>query len=84
MEQENTGKKTDIPIRLAHKGRKERCVMRLLNCTKIRIVLVGFVTAILIGGGGNAHADFVFGTPTNLGPAINISSDDICAHSVRV
>jgi len=44
--------------------------MRLLNCTKIRIVLVGFVVAIAIGG-GSAKADFTFGMPVNLGPTVN-------------
>ena len=58
--------------------------MKWLNGYRIRLTFAGFVTAIVIGGGGNAHADFIFGTPTNLGPAINSSSDDICAHSVRV
>ena len=39
------------------------------------MVLVGFVAAIVIGG-GNAKADFTFGTPTNLGPTVNSSSGD--------
>jgi Tol biopolymer transport system component len=47
--------------------------MRLLNCTKIRIVLVGFVVAIAIGG-GSAKADFTFGMPVNLGPTVNSSA----------
>jgi hypothetical protein len=44
--------------------------MKLLDCTKVRIVLVGFVAAIMLGG-GSAKADFTFGEPVNLGPMIN-------------
>ena len=36
-------------------------------------MLIGFVVAILIGG-GSANADFTFGEPTNLGPTVNSSS----------
>ncbi|MBL7187468.1 MAG: PD40 domain-containing protein [Phycisphaerae bacterium] len=48
--------------------------MKWLNCTKIRLVLVVFVVAIVLGG-GSANADFTFGTPTNLGPPIFEGSD---------
>ncbi len=51
--------------------------MTWLNGYRMRLVLVGCVAAIVLGG-GSAKADFIFGTPTNLGPAINSSSDDIC------
>jgi len=50
--------------------------MKWLNCTKIRLVLVVFVAAIVIGGGGSAYADFTFGEPTNLGPTINSPHSD--------
>ncbi len=50
--------------------------MKRLNCAKIRLMLVVFVTAIVISGGGSAHADFTFGAPTNLGPAVNSSALD--------
>ena len=50
--------------------------MKLLVSSKIRMVLVGFVAAFLVGGGGNANADFIFGEPTNLGPTVNSSSHD--------
>jgi hypothetical protein len=70
MEQDNTEKKTDISIRLAHKGRKERCNMKWLNDYRMRLVVVGFVAAIVLGG-GIANADFTFGEPTNLGPTVN-------------
>jgi hypothetical protein len=62
-------------IFLAHKGGKERCVMKRLNCKKIRLVLIGFMAAIVIGG-GNLRADFTFGEPVNLGPPINTEYDD--------
>jgi Tol biopolymer transport system component len=52
------------------KARKERCVMKLLNCTRIRIVLVGVVAAIVLDA-GNVKADFTFGEPVNLGPVVN-------------
>jgi len=35
------------------------------------LVLVGFVAAIVLGGGGSAKAYFTFGEPVNLGPTIN-------------
>jgi len=47
--------------------------MKVLDCTKIRIVLVGFVAAIVLCG-GSAKADFTFGEPVNLGPTVNNSS----------
>ena len=50
--------------------------MKWLNGYRIRLVLVGFVAAIVLGGGGSANADFTFGTPTNLGPTINSSYAD--------
>jgi hypothetical protein len=57
-------------------GQKGRCEMKLLVSSKIRMVLVGFVAAFLVSGGGNANANFIFGTPTNLGPTINSSYAD--------
>ena len=47
--------------------------MEQLNGYRIRLVLVGFVAAIVLGG-GSAKADFTFGEPTNLGPTINSAS----------
>jgi len=49
--------------------------MKWLNCTKNRLVLVGFVAAIALGG-GNTKADFTFGETTNLGPTINSSYEE--------
>ena len=49
--------------------------MKQLNDYKTRLMLVGFVAAIVIGG-RNANADFTFGTPTNLGPIVNSLSTD--------
>ena len=47
--------------------------MKWLNGYRIRFVLVGFVAAIVIGG-GSAKADFIFGEPINLGPTVNSPS----------
>jgi hypothetical protein len=46
--------------------------MRRLNAYRMRLVLVGFMAAIALGG-GSARADFTFGEPTNLGPIVNSS-----------
>ena len=35
--------------------------MKWLNCKKMKVLLVVFVAAIVLGG-GNANADFIFGT----------------------
>ncbi|MHC4580569.1 MAG: hypothetical protein ACYS14_03875 [Planctomycetota bacterium] len=43
------------------------------NPTMVLMVVVGLV----VGGGGSAKADFVFGTPTNLGPIVNSSANEI-------
>ena len=56
-------------------GKKGRFKMKWLNGYRIRLVLVGFVAAIVFGG-GRANADFTFGTPTYLGPSVNSSSYD--------
>ncbi len=50
--------------------------MELFCSSKINLLLLGFVVALVIGGGGNANADFIFGTPTNLGPTVNSSAND--------
>ena len=47
--------------------------MKWLNCIKIRLMLIGFVAAIVFGGGERAKADFTFGTPI-LVPNVNSSS----------
>ena len=44
--------------------------MRQVNCTRIRMVLIGFVAAIVVGG-GNARADFTFGVPTLFDEPVN-------------
>jgi len=69
-----------VPVRVrtelfCPKGQKGRFKMKWLNCAKIRLVLVVFVAAIVIGG-GSANADFTFGEPTNLGRPVNTSSGD--------
>jgi Tol biopolymer transport system component len=50
--------------------------MKWLNGYRIRFVLFGFVAAVVLAAGGRAKADFVFGTPENLGPTFNTSSED--------
>ena len=49
--------------------------MKWLNDDRMRLMLVGFVAAIVLIG-GRAKADFTFGEPTNLGPNVNSSSSD--------
>lgn len=44
--------------------------MKRLNGYRKRLMLVGFVAAIMLGG-GSAKADFTFGEPINMGPTIN-------------
>jgi hypothetical protein len=47
--------------------------MTWLDGYRMRLLLVGFVAAIVIGSSGRANADFMFGTPQNLGPPVNDS-----------
>jgi hypothetical protein len=42
----------------------------------MRLVAVGIVAAIVVGG-GRAKADFVFGEPVNLGPTVNTSYGEV-------
>jgi Tol biopolymer transport system component len=49
--------------------------MKFFVSSKISLVLFGFVAAIVVGS-GSAKADFIFGTPTNLGPTVNSSASD--------
>jgi hypothetical protein len=46
--------------------------MKWLNCDRMKLVVVGIVVAMVLGG-GRAKADFVFGKPVNLGPTANTS-----------
>jgi hypothetical protein len=52
--------------------------MKLLNCPKTKVMLIGIVAAIVLGGGGRAYADFTFGEPINVGPPINTEATDGC------
>ena len=52
--------------------------MKQLHAYRMRLVLVGFVAAVVFGG-VSARADFTFGEPTNLGPTVNSSSHEIQA-----
>jgi hypothetical protein len=51
--------------------------MKWLNCSKIKLALV--VAVIFILDVSSAKADFVFSTPTKLGPYINTSSEELNA-----
>jgi hypothetical protein len=50
--------------------------MKRLDDSKIRLMLIVFVAAIVLGGSGSASADFTFGEPVNLGPPINTPYGD--------
>jgi hypothetical protein len=50
--------------------------MKFFVRSKINLLLLGFVAAVVVGGSGSANADFIFGTPTNLGLPINSLYDD--------
>ena len=47
-----------------------------LNSDRMRMMLVGIVAGIVIGG-GSAKGDFTFGEPVNLGPPISTSVGEI-------
>ena len=44
--------------------------MEWLNNYRIRLILVGIVAGVIVGG-GSAKADFTFSEPVNLGPVVN-------------
>jgi len=50
--------------------------MKWLNDYRMRLVLVGFMAAIVIGDGESTKADFTFGEITNLGPPVNSDCQD--------
>ncbi len=50
--------------------------MNWLNCTKINVMLIGFMAVILLGC-GSAKADFTFGEPVNLGPVVNSEQNEV-------
>ncbi|MGB2863259.1 MAG: LamG-like jellyroll fold domain-containing protein [Sedimentisphaerales bacterium] len=49
--------------------------MKWLNGYRMRLMLVGFVAAVVLSS-GSAKADFIFGEPVNLGPTVNSSMQD--------
>jgi len=49
--------------------------MKLLNCNRMKLVVVGIVAAIVLSG-VNVRADFTFGEATNLGPAVNSAANE--------
>jgi hypothetical protein len=51
------------------------CIMKRLNCEKIKVMFFVFMSVVVFGD-GISKADFVFGTPTNLGPSVNTSAFD--------
>ena len=56
---------------------KGRCKMKWLDCNKMRYVIVGFMVIIGLAG-SDVKADFVFGTPTNLGSTVNSEAYEDC------
>jgi hypothetical protein len=52
--------------------------MKCLDAYRMRLLLIGVVTAIVLGSGENATADFTFGAATNLGSTINTAEIDGC------
>ncbi|MFC1634413.1 hypothetical protein ACFL5Z_06185 [Planctomycetota bacterium] len=50
--------------------------MKRLNSDRMRLVVVGVVAAMVLGG-RSAKADFTFGEPTNLGPPVSTSVADL-------
>ncbi len=48
--------------------------MKLFNCSKIRLMLFGFVAAMVLGN-GSAKAEIIMSEPTNVGPVINDAAD---------
>ncbi|UCE64218.1 MAG: PD40 domain-containing protein, partial [Nitrospirota bacterium] len=61
---------------LMHKVRKKGYNMKRSNGYRIRLVVVGIVAAMVVGG-RNAKADFTIGEPTNLGPPVNSSGKEV-------
>ena len=49
--------------------------MKWLDDYRMRLVLLGFIAAFMVIGGGRANADFAFGTPI-LVPNVNSSSGE--------
>ena len=45
--------------------------MKWLNGSRMRLVLVGVMVAVILSVGGSATADFIFGERGNLGPIVN-------------
>jgi hypothetical protein len=60
---------------MTHK-KKGRWSMKRLNDYRMKLVLTGFVAAIVVASSASVKADFTFGEPTNLGPTINSSVRD--------
>ena len=50
--------------------------MKRFNCSRVRLVLIGIMAAIVLSG-GKAIADFTFGERVNLGPVVNSPYDDM-------
>jgi len=56
---------------------KGRCKMKWSDCYRMRHVIVGFLVIYSLTI-TDANANFIFGTPMNLGPTVNSSSYDDC------
>jgi len=51
--------------------KKGRCKMKWLDSCRIGSMVVGCIAVLVTVGAVNARADYVLGTPTNLGPMVN-------------
>jgi len=49
--------------------------MKWLNGNRMRLVVVGIVAVIVLGGGRRAKAEIIMSEPTNVGPVINDSGN---------
>ena len=47
--------------------------MKFFVSSKVCVLLIGFCAALFVGA-GSAEANFIFGTPSNLGPVVNSSA----------
>jgi serine/threonine protein kinase/Tol biopolymer transport system component len=65
-----------IPVMSVAFGQKGRSEMKLFEIPMVAISLLGF--CVLSGPGTPpAHADFIYGEPTNLGPAVNSGAGEV-------
>ena len=51
--------------------------MKCLDCYRMKLVIVGFMAALVIVDGERASAEFILGEPVNLGSSLNSSYADL-------